>query len=177
MESDEIERDFQEYAREIGFWVQSRRLKCLRNGQICGTTEAVLHFEVAGCRGIIIFDIGGFVMKKPVAAKAPVFVVRTLSTGGTIRIPYRVKKPVAGRPAWFQVAGPIELAKPVSRGSLTTTIKTKTEPDGGSWYLFGPLWLKSNTGTNEVVNPQFQREVKKVLAELRKQVQTDQKVR
>jgi hypothetical protein len=117
-------------------------------------------------------------MKKTVAAKRPSFVERELSTGGTIRIPYKIKKAAAGRPAKFQVAGPLKLTKvALPSAELQSTVKTKSVPDGGTvWLLIGPLWLKSNEHGTDVVNP-IQRDVKKVLAALKKQVAAGQGVR
>src|SRR5438045_4401700 len=103
-------------------------------------------------------------MKKPAAAKAPLVIERKLSKGGTIRIPYKIKKAASGKAAQFQVAGPIKISQvSVRDAELKSTIKTKSFPEGGTvWLLIGPLWLRANTKGSDVVNP-IQRDVKKVL--------------
>ena len=100
--------------------------------------------------------------RKPVAAKA-VVVSRTLANGQRIRIPVRVK---AGR---AKIAGPIESRAAVrERASALRTFQARVGNDGGTWLKMDWLKLTPNS-VQDRINP-IAREVKKVLANLKKQL-------
>jgi hypothetical protein len=149
-------------------------------------------------------------MKKPIPPKPPLFIERKLSTGGSIRIPFRVKESEATGKKQFEMAGPIELTESVpANAALRLAIEARLDgepdppdppdpdppdpdppeppnpepgppsppspPDGGVWLKFGKLWLKTNDGQSNIGDP-IQREVKNVLAELKRQVEAGEDV-
>jgi hypothetical protein len=106
--------------------------------------------------------------KKPVAGKA-VVVSRTLAGGQKIRIPVRVKKAKAGGGGKAQIAGAIESRAAVrARTSALRTFQARVGNDGGTWLKMDWLKLTPNS-VQDRINP-IAREVKKVLASLKKQL-------
>lgn len=106
--------------------------------------------------------------KKPMAAKA-VVVTRTLSPGQKIRIPVKIKKRTPGAPGWVKVDGPIENRWAVrNRVNALRTVQTKLGTDGGTWLKADWLKLTPNSKQDRVYP--IAREVKKVLAALKKQL-------
>jgi hypothetical protein len=109
--------------------------------------------------------------KKPLSAKAPVLVKRTLPTGVEISVPIQ-KRATARGPVWLKIAGPVDRKLTVEAGTiLLQKFQTKTSPDGGSWYKMD--WLKLTPNRPEDIVDPIDRDVKKVLAELKRQVASD----
>jgi hypothetical protein len=113
-----------------------------------------------------------FMSKKPVSAKAPVIVKQTLPTGVTISMPVKIKRASAQGPAWLKIAGPVKRQLPARAGTtVSQEFQTKTNPDGGVWLKMD--WIKLTPNSPEDVIDPIDRDIKKVLAGLKRQLVSD----